>query len=176
MAPGKLLSTREVARITSLPESTVRWYYRQFEGFLPVIRDGRGVWWPPEALPILRTIRESFAAGLAREDVGHVLASVRPDPTPAETRARKIVVQSVVDRARALEALREDVAQIRKDMRALPKPEATLTAIIERLARMESSMTRMHGQLAQLAEQVSALADAQASAATPKPKRFWKRE
>lgn len=121
MAPGKLLSTREVARITDLPESTVRWYQRQFDGFLPVLRDGRGVWWPPEALPILRTIRESFGAGLAREDVGHVLASVRPEPTPAETRPRKIVVQSVVDRARALEALQEDVAQIRNDMHALPK-------------------------------------------------------
>ena len=176
MASGKLLSTREVARITDLPESTVRWYQRQFAGFLPVIRDGRGVWWPPETLPILRTIRESFAAGLAREDVGHVLASVRPEPTPAETRARKIVVQSVVNRARALEALQEDVAQIRKDMRALPKPEATLTAIIERLARMESSMTRMHGELAKLTEDVAALADAQASAGTTKPKRFWKRD
>ncbi len=176
MASGKLLSTREVARITDLPESTVRWYQRQFAGFLPVTRDGRGVWWPPEALPILRTIRESFAAGLAREDVGHVLASVRSEPTPAETRARQIVVQSVVNRARALEALQEDVAQIRKDMRALPKPEATLTAIIERLARMENSMTRMHGELAKLTEDVAALAEAQASAATPKPKRFWKRE
>ena len=174
MAAGKLLSTREVARITDLPESTVRWYQRQFAGFLPVTRDGRGVWWAPEALPILRTIRESFAAGLAREDVGHVLASVRPEPTPAETRARQIVVQSVVNRARALEALQEDVAQIRKDMRALPKPEATLNAIIERLARMENSMTRLHGELAKLTEDVAALADAQASARTAKPKRFWK--
>ena len=175
MAAGKLLSTREVARITDLPESTVRWYQRQFDGFLPVTRDGRGVWWPPEALPILRTIRESFAAGLAREDVGHVLASVRPEPTPAETRARKMVVQSVVDRARALEALREDVAQIRQEVHALPHPEATLTAIVERLARMESSMTRLHGELSKLTEQVAALADAQAFAAT-KPNHFWNRE
>jgi len=51
-----------------------------------------------------------------------------------------------------------------------------LTAIIERLARMENSLTRLHGELAKLSEDVAALADAQASGGTPKPKRFWKRD
>lgn len=63
MNKGRLIPTREVARLLELPESTVRWYGRQFHDFLPILRDARDVWWKPEALPIIRTIRESFAAG-----------------------------------------------------------------------------------------------------------------
>lgn len=70
MPSRRLLPTCEVARITGIPESTVRWYQRQFAGFLPATRDARGVWWEPEALAL---IRRNFAAGLSREDVAHVL-------------------------------------------------------------------------------------------------------
>lgn len=154
MAAGRLLSTREVARLLGLPESTVRWYGRQFHDFLPILRDARGVWWNPEALPIIRTIRESFAAGLAREDVAHVLASGLPHtpPSPQAERARKTVIADVAARAQALEALQADVAQLRKGVENLAqaltwqteqwkRQEVLLQTLVQTVQRLEDRLT-----------------------------------
>ena len=167
MASRHLLSTRKVARITGIPESTVRWYQRQFAGFLPVTRDARGVWWEPEALALIRTIRENFAAGLAREDVAHVLASSAAHEDRQDARARRTVVQAVVDRAQAMEALQADVAQIRREMQ-------TLQSSRKALARIENALTQLNGQVSSLTQQVGRLVEA--AATSPKEKRFWRRD
>lgn len=174
MASRHLLPTREVARITGVPESTVRWYQRQFAGFLPVTRDARGVWWDPEALALIRTIRENFAAGLAREDVAHVLASSAAHENRQDTQARRMVVQAVVDRAHAMEALQADVAQIQRDVQTLHGPRMALTIIDERLLRVENAITRLGDQVTQLTQQVAQLVEV--SATPPKEKRFWQRD
>lgn len=174
MASRHLLPTREVARITGVPESTVRWYQRQFAGFLPVTRDARGVWWEPEALALIRTIRENFAAGLAREDVAHVLASSAAHEDRQDSQARRTVVQAVVDRAQAMEALQVDVAQIRRDVQGLRSPKMALTIIDERLTRVENALTQLNSQVTELTQQVARLIEV--SATPPKEKRFWQRE
>lgn len=174
VASRHLLSTRKVARITGIPESTVRWYQRQFAGFLPVTRDARGVWWEPEALALIRTIRENFAAGLAREDVAHVLASSAVHEDRQDARARRTVVQAVVDRAQAMEALQADVAQIRREMQMFQSSRKALTLIDERVARIENALTQLNGQVSSLTQQVGRLVEA--AATSPKEKRFWRRD
>lgn len=158
MASRRLLATREVARLLELPESTVRWYERQFRGFLPVERTGRGVGWHAAALPILRTIRASFATGLSREDVAHILASGPPpsEPSSATDRARQTVLAAVTARAHALEAMQADLAQIQ---RQLPQADLgpffirqseQLTRIEDRLNTLFHTLQQLDGRLARL--------------------------
>ncbi len=174
MASRHLLPTREVARITGVPESTVRWYQRQFAGFLPVTRDARGVWWEPQALALIRTIRENFAAGLAREDVAHVLASSAAHEDRQDSQARRTVVQAVVDRAQAMEALQVDVAQIRRDIQVLRSSRIVLTTLEDRLGRVENALTQLNSQMTELTHQVARLVEI--ATTPPKEKRFWHRD
>ncbi len=162
MTSRRLLATREVARLLELPESTVRWYERQFRAFLPVERTGRGVGWHADALPILRTIRESFTAGLAREDVAQILASGLPKtaPSPQTEQARKTVIGAVSARAQALEAIQADLAQMKQDLRHsdlnpfLIRQTEQLTRIEDRLNTLLQALQQLEGRLARLEQQI----------------------
>ena len=162
MPRSRLLPTREVARLLELPESTVRWYERQFRGFLPVERTGRGVGWHAEALPILRTIRESFAAGLTREDVAQLLTSGLPktDPSPATEQTRKTVVAAVMARSQALETIQADLAQLKQDIHHtdlepfLIRQTEQLTRIERSLNTLPQALQRLEGRIARLEQQM----------------------
>jgi len=71
MADDSLLTLKQLANELGLPESTVRYYRDQYIDQIPSVGSGRRRRYPPEAVAILRSIAESYAAGGNRADIAN---------------------------------------------------------------------------------------------------------
>jgi len=82
MSDTPLLTLRQIADELGLPESTVRYYRDAFLDRVPFVGTGRRRRYPPEAVAVLRSIAERYAAGQTRVQIA---ASI--DASPAAGRA-----------------------------------------------------------------------------------------
>ncbi len=82
MSDEPLLTLRQVADSLGLPESTTRYYRDAFLEHLPLVGTGRRRRYPPQAVAVLRSIAEGYAAGLTREAIAASLDGGAPRPTP----------------------------------------------------------------------------------------------
>ncbi len=69
MTDEALLTLRQLAELLQLPESTVRYYRDAFIDHLPSVGKGRRRRYPPAAIPVLRSIATSYAAGRSRAEI-----------------------------------------------------------------------------------------------------------
>ncbi len=69
MTDETLLTLRQLAEVLQLPESTVRYYRDAFIDHLPSVGKGRRRRYPAEAIPVLRSIATSYAAGRSRAEI-----------------------------------------------------------------------------------------------------------
>jgi DNA-binding transcriptional MerR regulator len=82
MSDEPLLTLRQVADALGLPESTTRYYRDAFLEHLPLVGTGRRRRYPPQAVAVLRSIAEGYAAGLTHEAIATSLDGGAPRPTP----------------------------------------------------------------------------------------------
>jgi chorismate mutase len=144
------LPLAEVARQSSIAESTARRYARLFAEYLPHGRDGRTVLYAPESIAILKHIGRLFSEGRTSNQVREVLRrdtglidvqAERPDPgtrnngaAVEESRQRMAAfLRLVVDQKKELAALRLDVSRI----------GAELTRERERRQNLESQVAKL---------------------------------
>lgn len=116
------VSVPEAARVTGIPERTLRRYLDRHGTFLPSRRQGRAMWVPPDTLPILQELRQLYEAGRTAEQVEEVLAerlprtltvageTSAPAPLNPATMVRELVEQ--------LTALRQELAAEREQTAA----------------------------------------------------------
>jgi len=69
MSDEPLLTLRQLALELNLPESTVRYYRNAFLDHIPSVGMGRRRRYPREAVQVLRSIADDYAAGRLRRDI-----------------------------------------------------------------------------------------------------------
>jgi len=68
-----LLSLLSIAKKLDIPESTLRYYTRKFDEYLPTLGKGRQKRYRPEAVEILRTIADMFKNNRSVNDIANHL-------------------------------------------------------------------------------------------------------
>jgi DNA-binding transcriptional MerR regulator len=69
MTDEQLLTVRQLAEALNLPESTVRYYRDAFFDYIPSVGTGRRRRYPHEAVAVLRSIADNYAAGRPRHQI-----------------------------------------------------------------------------------------------------------
>lgn len=174
----ELLTIAEIAKRLELPESTVRYYRNRFAAFIPVVGEGRGRRYRPEALDVLRFIADALRSGAPAEDVETALQArfpmiIEPQQQSAATQQQSAAVlreliadslrfvaeEAVAPLEKALQNSIAETATLRKmlaeqqQQTAAAKEEAT--AAREAVERMRKDAERQHEELrAWLAERL----------------------
>lgn len=152
MAWRRAWTTVAAAKELGIPESTVRWYRRQFGAYLP--QEGRYL--RPEALPLLRAVREAFQRGATREEVQLLLEAKAPPPESRvlaaqeeAVAARKAVAVARAESAEVLHRVREEMKTGQATLEAAisHQAERVMTAIAEQ----KSVLSRLEAEIGQLA-------------------------
>lgn len=73
MPDTTLLTLKQIADLLTLPESTVRYYRDAFPDRIPTVGTGRRRRYPRDAVAVLRSIAEGYAAGCSRGEIGAAL-------------------------------------------------------------------------------------------------------
>lgn len=124
------VSLRDIAIRLGLPPSTVVYYRDRFGEFLPAPAFvGRRKRYPPEAVAVIRTIREMFDSNLSTEEIRKALSGNGNGPRPAKGRvppaerddaSSRDVLACRLDEMTALlrdqEALKNELAALRDEL------------------------------------------------------------
>lgn len=127
-----LMSIKEVAERTGLAPSTIRYYDQQFEEFLGVSRGAgrRRLFAPETVLRLLEIQRLLKDQGLSLRQARQALAGGQ---APAEPPGRETA---------ELAGLRQEVDQLREEVKALERRLRGLREIQERTLALVDSLTR----------------------------------
>ncbi len=136
----------QIARNLGISVETIRSYAGRFALYIPVVRSGAELHYPPEGVQLLGEIAEGVAAGVSLDEIeaalrAHIPVTMVAYPT---TPADEAPAQTI-----------QDVLQVLAEQRDLIVAQiAGLTAVVERLATAD----QFHGLRAETASLAAALA------------------
>jgi DNA-binding transcriptional MerR regulator len=78
MPDTPLLTLKQIADALTLPESTARYYRDAFPDLVPCVGTGRRRRYPKEAVAVLRSIADAYAAGRTRREIAALLGAGEP--------------------------------------------------------------------------------------------------
>lgn len=147
MSDTTLHSLRDIARELDLPESTVRYYRDAFAPHITTVGTGRRRRYPAEAVAILRTIAEGYAAGKTRDEIEHELAggtpTARPQPgdVPASRLETEDLLATVLDGERERrEAMWQMAREIVRLGEAIERQQVMLGGIAGQLTQADRTL------------------------------------
>src|SRR5215207_7785615 len=187
-----LLDLSQLADLASLPESVTRYYRDRFILFVPSVRIGRAIFHPPEAVEVVRLIRELSASGKDAGEIEAALDELYPvtvvNAQPIESAGVQIGHAAALGAvATAMDArgarLEVEVAGIREELAAIASHSTlaeverlrpALEAAVGELGDLEhiaATIDGLQAQLRQLAsrEQLEWIGDVVAAAALRPP-------
>ena len=139
---GRLWTGIGIARELGIPESTVRWYAKHFAAYLPRETVGRQQRFRAEALPVFRTIRESFQTGMSQEEVQLLLEGKVGRPAAQLLQAREEATAAHRATTAIVREIRDLVGGIRNEVRREHILWEGIPGELERLHQQVESLTR----------------------------------
>ncbi|MFI5208349.1 MAG: MerR family transcriptional regulator, partial [Gemmatimonadales bacterium] len=134
MPDEPLLTLRQLAEELNLPESTVRYYRDAFLDHIPSVGTGRRRRYPREAIAVLRSIADDYAAGRPRQ---HIAAGMTGHGTtspalalPAEQPSRAMPLEDVTN-LDLLAAILDGEREQRDALWQMAKEIVRLTDVLE---------------------------------------------
>jgi DNA-binding transcriptional MerR regulator len=140
MSETPLYTLRQIARLLSLPESTVRYYRDAFTEHIATVGTGRRRRYPEDALATLRSIADGYAKGRTREEIDAELFG-----GSASTRARPQSRMSALQSEELLATVLDGERERREAMWQMARE----------LVRLGEAVERQHHMLGELAEQLA---------------------
>lgn len=169
----ELLDLPQLAERASLPRSLAHYLRDRFILFVPSVRIGRTVLHPPEAVAVMRVIRDLTAAGMSGEAIQYELERRYPvtvinsqefdqaELATSQARSMQMLADTIDERGQRLEAevtqLREQVARAATaaDIRAAVEDARRQSVPVEAIA---ADLERVKGAVEALREHVTLLA------------------
>lgn len=114
----ELYSIADIAKSLNIPESTVRYYRKNFSAYIPVVGKGRTRKYPVEALEIFTLIASKLKAGTKRGDIETMLGSFS---TPLNVKTR--INPDLTAIKEGIESLRLELAGKFEEIAASAEPQ-----------------------------------------------------
>ncbi len=174
----ELLEILDIAERLGLPASTVRFYRDRFILYLPTIRIGRHLRYPPEAVEMIRAIDEAARTGATMEEIEQALqwrfpvTVITSQPlashsAPERSRAQSVVPETLEQLATQQAALHEAIEAMRnalvdlvttQQLQGLRAETATLaTTFAQRESAQRHALRALAGQLRQDMDEIRRL-------------------
>jgi DNA-binding transcriptional MerR regulator len=146
----ELLEIVDIAERLGLPVSTVRFYRDRFILYLPTVRIGRHLRYPPEAVEMIRAIDDAARTGATMDEIEQALqwrypVTVITSQPIASTPERAQALAAVPS---ALEALATQQAALQEDIEAVRDALADL-ASMQHVQSVRAEMVSLSAALAQ---------------------------
>ncbi len=152
MADDAWTNIPEAARVTGIPERSLRRYLERHSTLLPARRQGRTLQVATEALPVLRRMRELYDSGMSAEQVEATLAdaytrtlTVVADDGRSVAEAATEALQRMADTVAGMAALLQE--QERRHIEALEQARQEAAATREAMERLQAAQERRADEL-----------------------------